>query len=224
VITADDQSDGRQEEDQLAIAMTKLKHAEERAAALERELSHTKQKLKVSQEQVSSLQAQCDLQAQVDAEEEMSDTEESVVDPQDSWMAKFLCLRDYRILNGHCNVPRSHKLLGTWTNNQRSQFKNHKLKPERIHKLDSIGFHWGKGFPKPMAWEEGYAELQKFKSLYGHCNVTINETNPSPQAKWVSMQRSEYRRSKQGKDSLLTLDQVAKLKEIGFLFRGPHLV
>ena len=42
----------------------------------------------------------------------------------------------------------------------------------------------------------------------GHCNIHMSSTDPSPLAKWVSYQRSEYKRFQKGQDSLLSLEQI----------------
>jgi len=94
-------------------------------------------------------------------------------------------------------------------------------------------------------WTTKFLLLRAYRIREGHCRVpysnatlgnwvndqkrfyknvkTISQSNPSQIGKWVSAQRTEYRRLKKGKDSLLTLDQVAKLNEIGFNWKGPRL-
>ena len=60
-------------------------------------------------------------------------------------------LVDFKELHGHCNVPRSHPELGSWTNTQRQvnrglkKSKNGKtqtMDPNRKKMLDDIGFEW----------------------------------------------------------------------------------
>jgi hypothetical protein len=80
-----------------------------------------------------------------------------------------------------------------------------KITQERINKLNSIGFFWGKAFPSPSSWEAHFAELQQHQKAMGNCNIHIGSTDPSLLAKWVSLQRSEHKRFKKGRDSLLTL-------------------
>ena len=47
---------------------------------------------------------------------------------------------------GNCNVPVSHKPLGTWVSTQRTQRRQSgegKLSQDRIRRLDELGFNWG---------------------------------------------------------------------------------
>ncbi|KAL7504114.1 hypothetical protein ACHAXN_001813 [Cyclotella atomus] len=60
-------------------------------------------------------------------------------------------LRAYKDENGHCKVPQKHPQHGKWVNNQRTELKKYKddesltgLQRERIDKLDSINFYWGR--------------------------------------------------------------------------------
>lgn len=168
-----------------------------------------------------------------DEQEDWSDGEESDTNDSDPWTIMFLQLRDYRILHGDCRVSRKFKenpKLGIWVNNQRVAFRNVKtgkkgrsITADNIVKLDSIGFDWGKGYPPPQSWDEMFAQLQNYQQKMGNCNVPFNAKNPSPLAKWAAYQRAEYKRFKQGRHSLLTLDQIGKLKEIKFNWKGPRL-
>jgi hypothetical protein len=98
-----------------------------------------------------------------------------VVDESDAWTVMLKQLREYRIMNGNCNVSREDKdnpKLGTWINDQRSHYKGlktgkgQKIKPERIIKLERLGFRWN-------------AKQGPF-----------NATNPTQLAKWAAFQRT----------------------------------
>eukprot|EP00586_Coscinodiscus_wailesii_P020595 CAMPEP_0172508584 /NCGR_PEP_ID=MMETSP1066-20121228/213096_1 /TAXON_ID=671091 /ORGANISM="Coscinodiscus wailesii, Strain CCMP2513" /LENGTH=94 /DNA_ID=CAMNT_0013286619 /DNA_START=624 /DNA_END=908 /DNA_ORIENTATION=+ len=68
-----------------------------------------------------------------------------------AWMNKLKELQAFKAREGHCDVPRNHKLnlsLGKWVDNQRHQFKvfneggeSHPTN-ERIVKLNDLGFKW----------------------------------------------------------------------------------
>ena len=95
---------------------------------------------------------------------------------------------------------------------------------DKILKLEAIGFSFGKKFPKPPTWNEQYEELKKYQKAMKHCNVPINANNPSPLARWVSNQRTEYKfYFKKGRDSILSLEQIGTLNDIGFNWKGPRL-
>jgi helicase associated protein len=60
-----------------------------------------------------------------------------------SWSKRFEELKAFKARFGHCRVPQRWKenpSLGTWVAHQRSI--KHKLSPERIKKLNQIGFQW----------------------------------------------------------------------------------
>jgi hypothetical protein len=159
---------------------------------------------------------------------------ESIADEKyRNWAIMFQQLRDYRIINGHCKVPyriAENPKLGYWINSQKRQYANTithtkglKLKPERIIKLESIGMFWGKKYPPPASWDGMFDNLQTYRDRMGDCNVPFNATNPTALAKWAAYQRMEYKRHKKGLDSLLTLDQIGKLNDLGINWKGPKL-
>ena len=197
---------------------------------LEKELKETKEKLTLSEKKLTEAERRIkDLESKLAAteEDEFSDDEDdaSVANTNDRWEMKFKELREHRILHGNCIVPQKgpNPQLGNWILAQKKARKAKKLMPERIAKLDSLGFSWGKDAPAPVSWEKRLQELAKFAKNFGHCNMTIDPNNPSGMAKWISNQRVEYRRMKKGKDSLLTMEQIDQLNEIGFKWRGPRL-
>ena len=190
------------------------------------ELAKTKKQLEGATKKIEELEKQLS----VGTEEAFSDDE--VDDDNDPWTLKFKELRQYRMVHGHCKVPEKGALpkLGQWVTNQKRGYTNLKqnkkglkISPDRILKLESIDMFWGKAFPAPPTWEEQYNELSKFKNSMGHCNVFMNAKDPSPLAKWVSFQRSEYKRFRKGQDSLLDLEKIEKLNTVGFNWMGPKL-
>jgi chromosome segregation ATPase len=199
-----------------------------------KELVDTKQKLAKAEERAKTAEALVkSLKAKAASAEEQEgelsdDDDESVSDDKDTWSIRYKELREYRIKNGNCNVARkANPKLGIWVKNQRALYKGkkngEKLSPEKISKLERIGFQWGKDSPQPVEWETQFEELEKFQMAMGHCNVPINPNSPSALAKWVSAQRSEYKRFQKGKGSLLTLGQIKQLKDIGFKWKSPKL-
>lgn len=168
---------------------------------------------------------------QQDEDEEISDDEESVEDEPDQWTKMYRLLREYRITNEHCKVsPSENKKLNTWIHNQRVAYKNTKqgkagpkLSPEKIAKLESIGFSWGIKYPSLPTWDEMFEELEKHHQTLRNCEIRYNPTNPTPLAKWVAAQRKEYKRYRHGRPSLITLDQIGRLQDLGLKWKGPKL-
>lgn len=67
------------------------------------------------------------------------------------WEARYEELAEYKRLHGNCNVPQGYKPnvpLGRWVMKQRVQYhklqrgQKSQIKPERIHKLEALGFQW----------------------------------------------------------------------------------
>lgn len=188
-----------------------LKERTEKLNLLENELKDAKERIQV-------------LESKADTEPESEDDHNDDEDSNDPWQIKFNELRQYRIINGNCSVPKSsNKHLVFWIWAQKKAHKNKKLSQDRVTKLESLGLNWGKSYPDPVAWETGFDELSKLKRAMGHCNVPVSQTSPSQLAKWVSWQRNEYKRFQKGRDSLLTLEQIQQLNEIGFNWKGPRL-
>lgn len=161
--------------------------------------------------------------------EEKDDDDPSDIDTNDPWMMTYNKLREYRIANGDCNVSRAkNPQLGEFVKNQRKFFTNlkqgkkgPKISPERIDVLERIGMSWGKAFPSLKTWDECLHELKDYKEAMGDCNIKMGKNkDPSPLAKWVSCQRLEYQRFKNGRDSLLTTEQIKQLNELGFVWKG----
>ena len=125
-----------------------------------------------------------------------------------AWDSLFSELSDFKKREGHCNVPRKYKenrTLSTWVGTQRTE--KHKLSPERLRKLNSIGFDWD---PLTSIWERMFSELENFKCREGHCNVGVGNKETSNLAAWVRSQRA-----RKGK---LEPTRVSRLNALGFIW------
>jgi superfamily II DNA or RNA helicase len=133
-------------------------------------------------------------------------------DPLDEqWEQAFKALVSFHQREGHCRVPQLHKEnsinLGSWITTQRK--KRAKLTPERLRRLDDLGFIWD---PLSEQWEQGFASLVSFHKREGHCRVTINQKeNGYKLGRWVSKQRA--------KQNTLTTDLLKRLNLLGFIWR-----
>lgn len=64
------------------------------------------------------------------------------------WEDKFRELIDYKVANGHTNIPVRDGPLGVWVGNQRTQYRMYRenkrssMNPRRIELLESVGFEW----------------------------------------------------------------------------------
>ncbi|PIV06643.1 MAG: DEAD/DEAH box helicase, partial [Syntrophobacterales bacterium CG03_land_8_20_14_0_80_58_14] len=94
-----------------------------------------------------------------------------------------------------------------WVNNQRRNKKKGILSPERICRLDEIGFLW---HIVDSGWEDNYSELSKYYKIYGHTDVPIKWHENPQLGRWVSHQRSKKRKAR------LTEIQIRCLESVKF--------
>jgi hypothetical protein len=129
------------------------------------------------------------------------------------WNEAFAALQAFKKREGHCLVKSNHKeagiKLGSWVNEQRLNAE--KLSPDRIKRLDQIGFSWS---PRKEQWEAAYSELITVRKRKGHCRVAQSTIAKGIRlGVWVSVQRS--------RKHLLSSDQIARLDSVDFSW-DPH--
>lgn len=154
-----------------------------------------------------------------------------------SWSERFAQLEEFKKSNGHCNVPIRYKVnpsLGQWVSTQRQEYSNYQngkksnMNKERITRLEAVEFCWSLRDTAKMAprksWDMHFAALKEFKKENGHCDVRVrSKQHPTGSlGRWVEKQRSQYHSKNEGKDSKLTIEQIAKLDGIGFKWRIRH--
>jgi hypothetical protein len=87
-----------------------------------------------------------------------------------AWDEGFAYLEQYVAEHGHATVSNTCKIdsfaLGLWVGRQRS--KKDKLSPERLAKLESLGFVWD---VRDAFWDQGLAHLQQYVAEHGHTRV-----------------------------------------------------
>ncbi|WP_257616739.1 helicase associated domain-containing protein, partial [Chlamydia suis] len=132
---------------------------------------------------------------------------------EEAWEKNFLELKRFQEERGHCNVPSVYPEnpdLGSWVSVQRKTFKSSELSEDRIARLEELGFVWD---VTEEAWEKNFLELQRFREEHGHCKVPEGYPQNPQLASWVSNQRSDFKKGK------LAEDRVARLEELGFVWR-----
>jgi hypothetical protein len=114
--------------------------------------------------------------------------------------------------NGHAKVPvnliKDGFHLGNWVRVQSTNYKNDKLSPERISRLEKLGFIWNR---KDTHWEKMFSHFKKFVKEKGHTNVPrrSNEADSfNKLGNWVTHQR-------QNKNQLTT-EQISRMDTLGF--------
>jgi len=79
--------------------------------------------------------------------------------------------------------------------------------------LDSIGFNWGRRYGEDV-WEEKFNELWQFWQQHKHCKVHTR----TPLGRWVTAQRSEYKKLLQQDKTTMTSEKKRRLDNIGFVW------
>ena len=107
-----------------------------------------------------------------------------------TWDELYGKLVAYKAQHGDCNVPRTFKQdrpLADWVSHQRKFKTKGHLPPERIQRLEALGFDWD---PLTARWEEIYARLVAYKAQHGDCKVPREWKQDQPLVNWVATQRT----------------------------------
>jgi hypothetical protein len=120
----------------------------------------------------------------------------------------------YKESTGNPNAPNIYETdegfrLGAWQGNQRGNYKKGKLSPDRIERLDKIGFIWD---ILEEQFEKGFQETLLYKNRTGDSNVPQSyKTDEGYRlGTWQATQRKNY------KEDELSSDRLKRLEDIGF--------
>ena len=87
------------------------------------------------------------------------------------------------------------------------------MKPERIQKLESIGFQ----DKAKTIWDQRFQELKQYHKDYSHCNVPNVFPENKALGRWVNNQRQQYKKFLAGDSkSSMTPERIQKLESVGF--------
>ena len=135
-----------------------------------------------------------------------------------SWEANLDDIVAFKREHGHCDIPvRNAALpkLGRFVASMRSKRRQGILSPERIAKLDAIGFLWA----APPAvdvhglndrWRTRFDQLVEYGKIHGHLDVPARDNEFPRLGRWVSQQRQLR------KNGQLQEKRIQILNEIGF--------
>ena len=123
----------------------------------------------------------------------------------------------YKASTGNPNARQRHRtannfLLGSWQNDQRKNYKNGELPPERIKRLEEIGFMWD---ILKEQFEKGFQETLLYQERTGNPNTLASYKTEEGYllGSWQSVQRGNYKKGK------LSPDRIKRLEDIGFKWR-----
>ena len=143
------------------------------------------------------------------------------------WEQRFGELQAYRRRFGHCDVPMrwpEDPRLARWVSCQRYFRRKGILSPERIARLDGLGFSWDNRWrleqtPRSFAekarvvnenWDRHFAELAGFVKQHGHGRV------PRQEPRWAFLYQWTKRQRKQARAGVMPSQRRARLEGIGF--------
>lgn len=140
-----------------------------------------------------------------------------------NWETRFQELVQYKHKCGDLNPPQTdeHLVLWTWVFVQRRMYslrsagKPNSMSDKRIEALESIGFVFR---VHEETWNQRFNELKQHIRDFGDCLVPKKFPQNPVLAKWVEMQRSQYKYLHDGRRSHLTPDRIKQLEEIGFVW------
>ena len=128
-------------------------------------------------------------------------------DPNKSlFESDFKKLLEFKEMNGHVNVPTMGSTLGRKVNRLRTYYRKGMLNPERIEKLNSIGFQFT--FDDAKSWEERFEELKEYYEAHN-----VKQVNSAINSSLYFWERRQREINSKGK---LEQDQIKKLNNIGF--------
>ena len=146
-----------------------------------------------------------------------------------SWQRYFAEAKTYFVEHGDLNVPSKYKTengldLATWISRirtyKKSGIQHTYLTAERIAELDKIGMIWS---VPDYLWEENFAGALDFYRNNGHLNIPNDYCTPDGLRIGIWIRRQRYLRSGKANAGVPpTPDQIARLDEIGMVWKNQH--
>lgn len=125
-------------------------------------------------------------------------------------------LSAFRSIHGHCRVPHRYPSspgLARWVLYMRTLRQESRLSGERLERLNAIGFCWADR--QHASWQDRFDELRRYRDLHG----TTRVGNDHPLGRWVSVQRTNYRKNNKRH---LSQERIDQLDSIGFVWNAEQ--
>ncbi len=125
----------------------------------------------------------------------------------EQWERHFRALEEFHARHGHCRVGEVERRsdLAQWCWDQTRHRKLGEVPPERVARLDALGFVWN---PREAFGQRMLEKLRRFHALHGHCRVPASWPDGKRLQGWVQRQR---RALKKGGLSREWINQLAEL-------------
>lgn len=129
------------------------------------------------------------------------------------WNQHYLLAKAYYEMHGNLKIVKTYQMnnfhLGKWIMLQRKKYREGKLTPEQIKKLNDIEMVWQ---PK-KSWMDYYRSCYKFYQIHQNLLVTKYDIiDGITLSEWLNLQRYYYRIGK------LTEDQISLLNELNMVW------
>ncbi|MBF0463073.1 MAG: Helicase associated domain protein [Magnetococcales bacterium] len=133
------------------------------------------------------------------------------------WEEMFAAMAEFRRQYGNCLVPETYadnNQLAWWVVAQRKAYKTGQLEPERVERLNALGFFWD---PLEAQWYEMFLLLVHYQEQFGRCVITRGTGDPrlSP---WVATQRQARLHGH------LSPVRIERLDALGFVWDQKEVV
>jgi Helicase associated domain len=147
-----------------------------------------------------------------------------------SWYQRLNELYQFKLKYGHCDVPQKYaenRCLGIWVNKQRCERvvfdeclpKKAKYTDEmepmktsltvkKLYELEKIGFVWAKR-KGDYIWNQHYNDLKSFFTKHGHSNLPCKYKPKPTLGRWITSQRSQFKRGTLPQEYIDKLDAIA---------------
>jgi hypothetical protein len=134
------------------------------------------------------------------------------------WMKMIQKLVAYKQLHKNTMVPRNYgddPQLSQWVATQRKNYKNDRLRPNRLTLLNSIEFEWeGNRGRNDEIWMKMFQILLEYKKLHKNTMVPYSYSGDPKLGHWVSQQRYNFKNDK------LRPNRTTLLNSIEFEWEG----
>ena len=135
------------------------------------------------------------------------------------WNKMYKLAVEYRNEHGDLLVPQRYKAksgekLGRWIIQNRQDYKNGKLSPDQIGKLNAIDMVWDASIDYEEKWNKWYQLAVEYRNEHGNLLVPHDYKTKSGEklGRWIRTQRSYYKKGD------LPSDKIEKLEAIGMVW------
>lgn len=129
------------------------------------------------------------------------------------WSFMYKLATEYKKEHGNLNIPQNYttsdnQTLGIWLQTQRNNYRDGKLRQERIMLLEDIGISWR--INKRHSWNEMFLLAKKYYEENSNLLIPrdYKAINGEPLGIWLSTQRDNYRSGTLSQERTIALESI----------------